>query len=113
MTRVLTVYLLVFVMVFASLSLAGARGTGPYRGTEMVICSGVAITTVFIGSDGQPVEQVHVCPDGASIFAASFALPELKMPVPVLLEAVALVEPVIFSTRVELTPSARGPPSLI
>ncbi len=100
-------------LAITGLSFAQARGVSPDVGVEMVICSGISMRTVIIGPDGQPVEKTHICPDGSFIFAADFTLPHLVAPTPRLLAAIQPVAPLIFQSRNELSPSARGPPDLV
>lgn len=57
------------VLALTSLSAAAARGQDTVFGT-MVICRGMTVVTVFVDADGEPVEQVHICPDAALSFVA-------------------------------------------
>lgn len=112
MIRGAIAYLLSLTLTLASFVLADARGASHDIGMEIVICSGVGMTTITVGPDGQPVEQTEPCPDGTSIFTATFVLPEMARPEPRL---VAFVEPapvVAPASRAELVPSARDPPIL-
>lgn len=104
-------YVLTLVLILTSLSFAAARGTNPDAGTEIVICSGVGMTTITIGPDGQPVEKTHICPDGATIFAADFALPGLERPESLLTAHLVMAVPLPVAARKVLSPSARGPPA--
>lgn len=112
MIRVISAYSLVLLLVITGFSLEQARGQSSDIGVEIVICSGVNMKTISIGADGQPVEGNQACPDGASMFTIAFALPQLVRPEPRLLATETLPTPVIFTSRNELSPSARGPPAL-
>lgn len=104
---------LTLAMVLTSISMAVARGQNPDIGTEMVICTGVGMTTVTIGPDGEPVETTHICPDSLSIFAATFALPALVQPEPRLLAHLSPSVSAPHRAAEALTPSARGPPASV
>ncbi len=99
-------------LAITGLAMAVARGQGqqPVGAEQIVICTGVGITTITIGPDGQPVETVHMCPDAMTQLAATFHMP----PQPALqaLRAARLValpaSPV--HSRDILEPSARDPP---
>ena len=112
MLRGLTTYLAALALTLASFALADARGASHDMGTEMVICSGAEMITITIGPDGEPIEQAEPCPDGTSIFAASFALPELPRPEARLLAHLAVPRPAPLIEHEALSPSARGPPAL-
>ncbi|WP_289069397.1 hypothetical protein [uncultured Aliiroseovarius sp.] len=79
---------------------------------DMVICTGLGMVTMTIGPDGEPVDSVHLCPDGAQMFAAEFFVPMIHMPVQQLLARIGPVRAASLGGRTELTPSARGPPLL-
>lgn len=113
MIHTTSAYLLALLLAFTGLSLAEARGTGADMGMEIVICAGVTMTTIIVGPDGQPIEETHICPDGSSIFAATFALPMLALPEPRLLRAEARLASDLFTSRNEISPSARSPPALV
>lgn len=112
MTRLFAL-LLSTLLAFSGVILAGAKGVPVVQGTDIVICSGVNVTTIKIGPDGEPIENVKVCPEGHSIFAATFALPALPTPQPRVIATEAMAEPVARTSRDELSPSARGPPVLL
>jgi hypothetical protein len=99
-------------LALASYVLADARGASHDVGLEIVICSGVGMTTISVGPDGQPVEKTEPCPDGTSIFTATFALPELPEPEARLVAWVAPIPGRALAGHDELIPSARGPPAL-
>jgi hypothetical protein len=112
MLRNVVAYVAISALMFAGLVFAEARGASHDIGMDMVICSGIGITTITIGDDGQPIEQTEPCPDGTSIFAATFALPSLVEPIPRLLTTVQITPGITLADREELTPTARGPPAL-
>ncbi|MEJ1993356.1 MAG: hypothetical protein P8X50_17150 [Maritimibacter sp.] len=112
MLRVISAYLTTFAVVFASLVLADARGTNPDLGTDIAICSGTTVTTITIGPDGQPVKQVEPCPDGNSVFAASFALPSFHAPETRVIAWLLPISVNALDEQEEMSPSARGPPDL-
>ena len=80
MLRGLTAYIAALALTLASFVLADARGASHDMGYEAVICTGMGMVTITLGPDGQPIETAEPCPDGTSIFAASFALPAMHMP---------------------------------
>lgn len=110
MIRRLLASLLALSLVFASLVLAQARGASHDVGQDIVICSGVGMTTITIGPDGQPVRKSEPCPDGTSVFTATFALPVLLRPEARLVAFVASRPGLELHDRSELVPCARGPP---
>lgn len=113
MIRAFAAHSLALLMAFTGHSLASAQGRNSDIGMEIVICFGVTMKTITIGADGQPIEKTHICPDGTSIFTAAFALPQLVPPAPRLLALGQPLPPVLFTSRNELSPSARGPPALV
>lgn len=100
-------------IAFSGVVLAGAKGVPAVHGTDIVICSGVNVTTITIGPDGEPVEKVEVCPEGHTIFGAVFAVPDMPTPLARLVATVAPVEPEGRLSRDALSPSARGPPAAV
>lgn len=112
MFRGLTAYIATLAVVLAGFTLAEARGASHDVGMEIVICSGVGMTTITIGPDGAPIEQTEPCPDGTSIFAASFTLPDLPEPAARLIAVVQPAPGMPLTQQEELSPSARGPPAL-
>ncbi len=119
MIRGFVAYLLTLVLVVTGLSLAQARGAAPLsgvasmNGAEVEICTGIGVTTISVGSDGQPVKTQHVCPDGAQHFVVAFHVPLIDQPEERLVQLTAPVPAVAVATPPELVPSARGPPVLI
>ena len=115
MIRAVFAYVLAFALTVTSFSLAHARGENPdlANAFDMVICTGAGMVTITIGPDGEPIESVHLCPDGTSIFAASFTLPSFDVPETPVVARIASSCAIASTGRDELTPSARGPPALI
>jgi hypothetical protein len=113
MMRMLTGFLLSLMLAMTSLSLATARGTNPDIGMDMVICTGVGITTITLGPDGEPVEKSVLCPDSVSLFAADFTLPAMATPEARLIAEVDVAASGSVAAQQELSPSARGPPARI
>jgi len=112
MMRAFTAYAAALALTLASLVLADARGASHDIGAEAVICTGAGMITITLGPDGQPIESTGACPDGTSIFAASFALPVVPRPETRLVAQIEATASAALTTREALTPSARGPPSL-
>lgn len=105
-------YLAILSLVAAGFVLAGARGANHDIGMDVVICSGVGMTTISVGPDGKPVKHTEPCPDGSSVFVATFALPDLPKPASRLFMIVHTPASVAAAEREELSPTARGPPAL-
>ena len=55
--------LLALAVALTGAQMAYARGQ-PQPAGQMVICTGLGLTTVMVDSEGTPVAQSHVCPDG-------------------------------------------------
>ncbi|MCK8465343.1 hypothetical protein MUY35_15900 [Aliiroseovarius sp. S1339] len=115
MIRALFAYVLALTLTVTSFSLANARGSNPDIGNaiDMVICTGIGMTVLTVGPDGEPIESVHLCPDGAQIFAAAFTVPTVHMPEDRLVMRIVALRAESHIGRTGLTPSARGPPTLI
>ncbi|MHA6266083.1 hypothetical protein [uncultured Aliiroseovarius sp.] len=115
MIRAFAAYVLALLLTVTSFSLAQARGSSPDVGAaiEMVICTGVGMTTLSVGPDGEPIESVHLCPDGAQIFAAEFSVPTFDRPELRIVSHIVPMQVLAHVGRTELTPSARGPPALV
>lgn len=110
MFRLLNALFLSLTLVLTSYSMAAARGQSPDRGMDMVICTGVGMTTITIGADGKPVETTHICPDAMSIFATTAAQPNVLAPPTVMQWRVTFDHAPITRRAETLCPSARGPP---
>lgn len=113
MIRACFAYFLALALTVTGFSFAQARGTNPDFGIEVVICSGVGLTTITIGPDGQPVEKTHVCPDAASYVVADFSMPVMELPAQRLIARITPVTANSSLAQHELSPSARGPPASV
>jgi len=111
MIRAALAYLLSGLLVLASLVLADAEGASRDLGTDVVICSGIGLTTITLGPDGQPVKTTEPCPDGTSIFTATFALPVLPVPEARLVAFGAPLPGRLLGAQDEFSPAARDPPA--
>ena len=113
MLRLISALFLSLTLAFTSYSMAVARGQSPDIGTDIVICTGVGMTTITIGADGEPIKKTHICPDGMSIFAASFSVQAIPVQ-PVAMQW-RITPPADTRTQPQetLSPSARGPPLVV
>lgn len=110
MLRLINTLFLSLTLALTSISMAAARGQNPDMGTDMVICTGVGMTTISIGADGEPVKTTHICPDSLSIFAVALAsINTPALPTPVQWRAAPPADTLI-APQESLPPSARGPP---
>jgi len=55
--------MLALAVALTGFQMAFARAQ-PQPAGQMVICTGLGLTTVMIDAEGAPVAQSHVCPDG-------------------------------------------------
>ena len=110
MLRLINAIFLSLTLAFTSYSMAVARGQSPDIGTDMVICTGVGMTTITIGPDGEPIEATHICPDAMSIFATGVATVGMPVGESLLQLRVACYKDGHALSQETLTPSARGPP---
>ncbi len=113
MMRALFAYFLTVALMVTGVSFAQARGTAPEFGMEIVICSGVGLTTITIGPDGQPVEKTHICPDATACFIAAASVPVMAVPERRLIARVPLVTATTTRAQHKVSPSARGPPARV
>jgi len=113
MLRQLNALFLILCLAITSYGVAAARGQNPDFGTEMVICTGVGMTTITLDADGNLVEKTHICPDAMSLFATGFFIADaLTIPQTMQWRA-SLPATLIFLSPQTLTPSARGPPLVV
>ncbi|MBV7380791.1 hypothetical protein [Maritimibacter dapengensis] len=108
--RVLLAIAMSLVLALSGAVLAGAKGASHDIGMEIVICSGIGMTTITIGPDGEPIEKSEVCPEGHSLLAATFITPDMPQLEVRLLAVAERVTHDRVAPRHELSPSARGPP---
>jgi hypothetical protein len=109
----LTAFLFALMLALTGYQMAVARAQ-PSPAGQLVICSGLGLVTVLVDENGQPVSQVHVCPDGLlTLFSGldSGWEPAERA------ERWVRVVPVAVALRTEgqrsPAPQARGPPSSI
>ncbi|HHI70452.1 MAG TPA: hypothetical protein ENJ91_05570 [Rhodobacteraceae bacterium] len=113
MLRLINAFFLSLTLAFTSYSFAVARGENADFGVEMVICTGVGITTITLGPDGEPVEKTHICPDGMMIFAsANYVPPQPALPAVMKWRFVPPAE-ISEQPQETLAPLARGPPRIV
>lgn len=110
MFRMIHTLFLSLALVLTSYSMAVARGQNPDIGTDMVICTGVEMTTVSIGPDGEPIETIHICPDAMAGFAAILATQKILAQPTAMQWRVTLPKTRITQPAETLSASARGPP---
>lgn len=110
MIRRLTSLLLALTLALTSVTMAVARGQTRLAG-EVVICSGAGVTTITVDQNGQPVHQIHICPDMVLGLMAA-----LDAPAPVVLRPQTRAEALLahHATREVAQavpqPKARSPP---
>lgn len=103
-------WLVSVVLALSSATMATARGH-VVQGDAIVICSGYGFVTILVGSDGEPLGEVHPCPDCIPHLAV--APPPGVLPVArPLTRAEPLRDAVlaVASGRAALPPQARAPP---
>lgn len=116
MFRRLFAIVLCVILGLSSGTMAVARGQGA-GATEVTICSGYGVVTLYLGPDGNPVPgdgQVHLCPDclaglglGTLPAAPSLARPATRS------QTVAVPRFSWPALRKLAVPKARGPPFLV
>jgi len=111
MLRKFTSVILALILSIGSLQMAVAR-TAPMPVDEMVICSGEGAYTIAVDAEGNPTEEVHYCPECASVTFAAIDVSAPDLPIPavatLMLETPAPSLPVIQAAC--NCPQARGPP---
>ncbi|WBU63243.1 hypothetical protein [Paracoccus aerodenitrificans] len=65
---------LIVLLMLTSQSLAAARGQTRIAG-QHVLCSGGALTTIYVDYQGKPVQRLLICPDMALALMAGVASP--------------------------------------
>ncbi len=111
MMRTISAFILSLALALTGLSMAVARGQGqPEAAGQIVICTGVGITTITIGPDGAPVKAIHMCPDAMMQMVATFTPPPAPLARPVRISRIVIRSETTRVSRETLTPSARGPP---
>ncbi|SLN48879.1 hypothetical protein ROJ8625_02396 [Roseivivax jejudonensis] len=112
MRRAVTPLVLICVLAFTSVEAAIARGL-PAPAGEVVLCRGLAVVTVTLDENGDPVRRSQLCPEalGALLDLAAEARAQVA-PGPVI-RSVHRAERGVSLRSAELPPCrARGPPSL-
>ncbi|WP_172331616.1 hypothetical protein [Mangrovicoccus sp. HB161399] len=71
-------FLLVLLMAVSGISFGAARGQARIAG-QMVICTGGAAVTVSVDAGGNPVREVHLCPDSI-LGALAAVIPPALLP---------------------------------
>jgi len=113
MLRLINALFLSLTLALAGYGMAAARGQSQDINAQMVICTGVGITTISIDADGNPVESTHLCPDAMSIFVADFSTVEILANQKRLQWQISLPQSIPAISAETLTPSARGPPLVV
>lgn len=102
--------LLTLALAFTSLTMAQARGAAAATG-QMVICSGLGTTIIYVDADGQPTQAPHMCPDCLMLLATEGAPAPLKMiPNVFHLPRTMQLSDHKTSPLTGLTPPSRAPP---
>lgn len=63
---------LTLALAFTSLTMAQARGAAAATG-QMVICSGLGTTIIYVDAEGQPTQAPHMCLDCLMLLATDSA----------------------------------------
>jgi len=109
--RLFSALFLALTLAVTSVGFAAARAHAPAT-HAMEICTGFSMVTVWVDENGDPVEQRHICPDAVSFLADADTTVTAQVFEPTLLGVLSPVPLHGAETREELSPSARGPPSL-
>ncbi|SFD94051.1 hypothetical protein [Roseivivax sediminis] len=110
MTRRLLSFLLGLWLALASVEMAVARGLPPPAG-EVVLCRGLAVVTVTLDAEGDPVRHSQLCPDAAAaLLGAPVGPPVLPAPMALPRRMARPPEAGSVTCRAGLPPRARGPP---
>ncbi len=111
MARGISALFLSLVLALTSLSMAVARGQGrQIAGEEIVICTGVGITTITVDANGNPVKTIHMCPDAMMQMAAAFQAPVMPIPCKAKFVRQRPANARHAALQEALSPLARGPP---
>ncbi|WP_096784752.1 hypothetical protein [Rhodobacter sp. CZR27] len=109
--RLLFVLMLGLVLVASSVTVAVARGQAAL-GRQVVICTGLGVTTLAVDAGGRPLGPVHPCPDclGSLLIAALTDAPALPAAPAARGIALRLDLPRQAEGPDPFSPCARGPP---
>ena len=101
---------LAFAVALTAHSAAARQGTRDAAG-QMVICTGAGAVTVYVDSEGQPVQPPHSCPD-CVMHVLDAVMQPAALPVPAAAgRAMAAAQAAgLFAGHHVLRASARGPP---
>ncbi len=113
MMRSFPAFLLSLALALTSISMAVARGQGQPGAAgagEIVICTGVGITTIIIGPDGEAEERIHMCPDAMMQMLALFTPPPRPAARASRISRMTIAPGSTRLSRTALSPSARDPP---
>lgn len=75
LTRPIAAFVLAFLLLVTSQSMAVARGTMVDATGTMVLCTGTGPITVLMDENGEPIGPRHICPDCALSVIAGLAEP--------------------------------------
>ncbi|PKP68815.1 MAG: hypothetical protein CVT82_13860 [Alphaproteobacteria bacterium HGW-Alphaproteobacteria-4] len=109
----LSAIVLALLLAVTSMTMAVARGQARVAG-EFVICSGYGLTTIKVDHNGNPVSEIHICPDMALglMAAVAHAPPSVERPAGRVSDLI-LVEPRLLHSRSFVVARARGPPVVV
>lgn len=108
--RSLSAIVLALLLAVTGMTMAVARGQTRIAG-EIVICSGYGLTTITVDQNGNPVEEVQICPDMALGLMAALAHAPLVVERPAgRVSDLILVDPRLLHSRSYAVARARGPP---
>lgn len=112
-TRPLIALSLALILAVTSVTMSVARGQTRVAG-EIVICTGLGITTLAVDATGRPVGVAHICPDMVLglMAALDLAPPVLLRPEGVDVAVFAADLPRMH-TRTAPPSRARDPPALV
>lgn len=96
--------------LLAAASVAFAAAPRAMAGEEIVICRGNTIVTIVLGPDGEPLEQVHLCPDMGLWQVAGLPTASPAVVPPLRARRLSPRRGVSLRGRRTLSPRARGPP---
>lgn len=103
-------FLLALILALTSLTMAVARGQ-IRMAEEVVICTGAGVTTITVDHDGQPLRQIHICPDMVLGLMAALDTPTPDLTRPETRVEVLTARPdAIAADLAAPRPRARGPP---
>lgn len=113
MRGAITAWLLALVLALTSVTATVARAQAA-GATEMVICSGLGITTITVDAEGNPTGPMHDCPLCLAAMGAAL-LPALPVADRPLSRGLRIDRPADVAGWVRPAPAplARGPPATV